>query len=927
MKDKLNFLKPLKGNATKSFKYDHENKIWLLADGYKAGFYFDGFSYDAENIDGAYQILLDHNEKPLFLIPGDFLPGIPLKKIARRKRDRGDGVPISIIDRDLHLICFDVDDYRTELTGTEAIEQFIAELPPPFWESDYIYQFSSSYGLFAGNILKAHIFFWLETAASNIDLRLWVNSYNEEKGWGDVIDPAVFIANQAIYTQKRICLNAPDPVKNFMGLVTKSGNLEWSPPKIQSSKSSKAAPRKRTHGEPYSLEHGIKKILTAQSFHDEINKLALSLMAKGMPANEIKSTIKGLMMAAKENLTDKKRLGDWQVRYDDIDRSVESAFDLVDNPAQEDLIAWLKAAPKDRVLKEYAGKSFGKTDTELKEIVEVVAQRTGIDKRKLKRRLKDFRESENENRANQSRKEKYQERKKQKIYEVVINDHNYAQASQQVAKILAASQRWPYVFVYGGSLSYISYERLITIRQMSRRSQAKKAGERHCRTPTVTAFRKPYHDLISRMGQDIRFIPKQLGKEVPCSEKLATVVALGNDHEHRELTGIIQCPFVTADWQVFDKQGYDPGTGLYSMLDVQIDRQLWYPDNAYNFLKNEVLAEFPFESELDTAVMIAAMMALVQRPLLAQDPAGMPGFGVTAPVQSSGKTTLVNLATAAVLKASIPASNFSTDDEELSKYILTVLRSGQPAVLFDNIPQNTELKSDVLAKAMSMDVFSGRLLGENRELRVATSAIWFFTGNNIGFPGDFATRIFPINLNPKMENPDTRLFARANVIDWAYGNRQMILSALISLIMAGKNAPRMDTGSRFKLWDQSIRHAIHVAVGIDINHAIATNKAADKDFAGKKALMRELWNKFENTVFTSRQVITEGWPSGVNYPPIALGEALEDILGKFKDSAKSVGKLLSRMMGRTYDGRSLSKIETDRAYWKIEQEDSDESSL
>lgn len=912
---KINFLHPRKGVATKTFEYDQETNVWILKAGYKAGMFFDGYSYDVNNIEEAYKILSEHENSPVFMIQGDFLPGIPLKNIPRRKRDRGDGLPITLRDRDIHLACFDVDNYQTDLTGNDAIELFISELPPVFWESDYIYQYSASYGLFAGNILKCHLFFWLEEAVSNLDLRDWVIKYNKEKEWGNVIDPDVFIANQAVYTQRRICLNAADPVKDLWGLVKKSGNLDWVPPKIEKSK---PASRARTRGEPYSLEQGIEKILTGKSFHDEINKLALSLMSKGMAANEIKSTIKGLMLAAKSNLTDQSRLKDWQVRYEDIDRSVDSAFDLVDNPAQEDLLAWLKAAPKERILKEYAKKSFGKTDSELKEIVEVMSQRTGIDKRKLKRRLRDFRESEEKNLATQSRREKYQDRKKRRIYEVIVNEHNYAKAAQQIAKILASSERWPYVFVYGGSLSYINYERLITIRQMARRNQAKKAGEKYCRTPTITAFRKPFHDLISRMGQDVRFVPKNLGKEIPCPEKLASVVALGNDHEHRELTGIIQCPFVTADWQIFDRQGYDPETGLYSMIDVQIDRQLWYPDNAYNYLKNDVLAEFPFETELDAAVMIAAMMALVQRPLLAQDPAGMPGFGVTAPVQSSGKTTLVNLVTAAVLKTTIPASNFSTDDEELSKYVLTVLRAGQPAILFDNVPQNTELKSDVLAKAMSMDIFSGRLLGENRELRVATSSIWFFTGNNISFPGDFATRIFPINLNPKMENPDTRVFSRRNVIDWAYSQRQMIISALISLIMAGKDAAPLDTGSRFKIWDDCIRRAIFSAVGIDINQAISANKAADKDFANKKTLMRELYETFGEGMFTSRNAIDQGWPSGANNPPTVLGEVLEDILGKFKDSAKSVGKLLSRMMGRTYNKKSLSKIETDRAYWKIE---------
>lgn len=916
MTHKINFLKPLKGNATKTFARDAETGVWTIHAAYQAGKYFDGYSYDVENIDQAFEILKKYQDHPRFMIQGDFLPGIPLRNIVRRKRaDRSDDLSATLTDRLLNLICFDVDGYQTDLIGQDAVEMFISELPGAFWEADYIYQYSASYGLFAGNVLKVHLFFWLEEPASNLAIREWIKSYNAEKDWGTILDPAVFVATQPVYTQRRICLNAPDPVKDFIGLVKKSGKLEWSPPEIKIPERSK---KPREQGEQYSLQDGIEKILTGKNFHDEINKLALSLMGRAMPANEIKETIKGMMLAAKNNLTDSKRLQDWEIRFRDIDRSVDTAFNLVDNPAQEDLIAWLKAAPKERVLKEFPGKCFTRTSSELKEIIETVAQRTGMDKRKLKRRVKDFSEAAESQAANQGRLEKLRDRKKRKIYEVVVNDHNYSAAAEQISRILAASERWPFVFVYGGSLSYIHYERLITIRQMSKRSQAKKRGERFCRTPAIMPFRKPYHDLIARLGMDIRFTPKKLGKEIQCPEKLSSVVALGNDFGHRELTGIIQCPFVTADWQVYDRQGYDPETGLYSMLDVQIERQLWYPDIAMKFLRDEVLAEFPFESDLDAVVMIASMLALMQRPLLAQDPAGMPGFGITAPVQSSGKTTLVNLATAAVLKNVIPASNFSTDDEEMGKYILAVLRAGQPCVLFDNIPQGTELKSDVLAKAMSMDVYSGRLLGENKELRVATSAIWFFTGNNIGFPGDFSTRIFPINVNPKMENPDTRLFGRQNVIDWAYKERPRILTAMISLLMAGRDAEALGTGSRFKIWDRYIRVPLHAVTGIDINAAILGNKAADKDFANKKALMKELYEVFDETVFVSRNLIIKGWPNGTDGTPTLLGELLEDILGKYKDSAKSIGKLLSRMLSRTYGNMSLTKVETDRAYWQIE---------
>jgi len=905
--------------------FDKKDNAWSLHKSYQAGKLFDGYSFEAEDIKSAFEIIEKYQNHPVFMIQGGFIEGLNLKNIVRVKREdktdkkTGEPIPPTLRDRELSLVCFDVDGYGSRgLKGVESIEMFIMELPAPFWEADYIYQFSASYGLFSDE-LKCHLFFWLEKPASNIDIREWIISFNKEKKWGNVLDPAVFVATQPVYTQRRICSGAPDPIKDFIGLVEKSGKLEWSPPQAPKEIPQAASPAARKKsGSSFSMSDSIRDILTGKNFHDEINKLALSFMGKGIAAKEIKATIKGMMLAAKENLTDKKRLQDWQERFNDIDRSVESAFNLVDNPSQEDLTAWLKAAPVEKILKEFPGKTFKKNPTELKEIISIIAERSGHDKRELKKRVKAFLEQSKEQDQQQTRVEKLKDRQKRKIYEVVVNDHNYSEAAAKVAKIFRGSRRWPEVFVYGAGLAYVDFDRLITIRQVAKKSKMEKAGERYCRTPTVRAFKKPYHDLIARLGMDIRFVKKKLGREVQCPEKLASVVALGNDKDHRELTGIVQCPFVQENWEIFEKQGYDSETGLFSMIEKKLPRPLQFADDAYRFIREEVLAEFPFKEELDAVVMIASMMALMQRPLLAQDPSGMPGFGVTAPVQSSGKTTLVNLATTAVLKNSVPASNFSSDEEELNKHILSLLREGHNCVLFDNIAQGTNIKSDTLAKAMSSEIFSGRLLGVNRTLAVASSAIWFFTGNGILFSGDFSTRVYPINLNPKMENPDTRFFKRDAVLDWVLEKRTDILWALASIIKSGQEAPALPSGSRFKIWDKYIRAPLFAVTDIDINLAIAANKELDTDFINKKNLITLLYKDFGSAAFTSREIISQGFPSGVDNPPVAIGEVLEDVLGKYAGSAKSVGKLLGKMVDRTYGKLVLNRVDTDRAFWQID---------
>lgn len=918
MSAKINFLRPLRGTATKTFKYyPPPADNWMLQRGYQAGKYFEGISEDVADIDHAFEILREYQNQPFFMIQGEFIPGTNLKKMIRRKRTDRAEQPATLRDRNLSLICFDVDGFKTTARVVDAIELFISELPAPFWEADYIYQFSASYGLTTDD-LKCHLFFWLETSAPALDIREWIISYNKEKNWKNIIDPAVFVATQPIYTQRRICQGAPDPLKMILGLVKKSGALEWKPPARSTIPTRQISGRNEKSSE-YSMSESIKQILTGASFHNEINKLALSLMGKGMVAADIKESIKGMMQAARDNISDPQRLRDWQVRFDDIDRSVDTAFDLVDNPAQSDLIAWLKAAPKDRILKEFPGKTFKKSPAELKEIIEVVATRTGIDKRELKKRVKGFKEKTQADESRGGRKKLRSDRQKEKIYEVIVDKHNYAAAADIVANILKKSDRQPPVFTTGGGLVYINYARLITIRQMAKKARLKKTGQKFCRNLSITPFRKPYHDLISRMGQDIRFINKPLGKEIDCPEKLASVVALGNSENNRELTGIVHAPFVQEDLTIFEKSGYDSSTGLFSMIDRPIKRPFQYPEDAYNYLRKEVLDEFPFKSELDAAVMISAMMALQQRPLLAQDPNGMPGFGITAPVQASGKTTLVNLATNAVLKTSVPVSSFSDDDEELKKHILAILLEGHNTILFDNIAQGTEIKSEELAKAMSAEVYSGRLLGMNRTVGVASSAIWFFTGNSILFSGDFATRVYPININPQMENPDTRHFKRHNLMDWVLEERQNILWALTSIIMNDENNETLKTGSRFKIWDKFIRNPIFHASGIDINAAITANKENDMDYINKKKLIQAMFKEFDGKEAASRELISNGFMPDTSTPANVMGELLEEILGKYSQNTRSVGRLLSKMVGRAYGDLVLTRLDKDRAYWQVEK--------
>lgn len=921
---KINFLSPRKGLSTKEFTFDKIERVWKKTKSYRAGKFFDGISFEVENIDEAFQVIAKAQEKNSFMIHGDFINPSKLKNIIRRKRnDRDDGFQPTIKDRNVRFICFDVDGYKCDYSGQEAIEYFIAsEMPTEFLVADYIYQFSASYAL-TSTALKCHLFFCLEKEASLTDLRNWVIATNSENDWGDILDPAVFVATQPIYTQRRICKGHADPIDDFCGLIKKSGNLSWSPPVSAAGK--KTLKPSSFSESQFSFQKSVTKILTATSFHNEINSIALSLMNQGVTASQIKETIKGLMLAARGNIKDAARERTWRVRFDDIDRSVDSCFNLVNNPSTVDLTSWLKTAPKELIIKEYPGKCFKKSPEELKEIVEIIVARTGLGKREIKARLKKFDES---NKATYNKKRRIEELKKKNIYEVIVNQHNLTAAATQIASILRQSKRLPPVFVQPSGLVYVDYDKNLTIRQMSKEKEYKARGKVYNRSASIVPFEKPYHDLIARLGLDIRFSKFEGSKEIDCPERLSSVVAMGKDSGHRELTGILECPYMTADWKIFNRDGYDPITGLYSIIDPKIEYKIIDPKQAYKYMIEEVLAEFPFADPLDGAVMVSSFLALMQRPLLAQDEAGMPSFGVTAPIQSSGKTSLVHLVTTAILNKSVPVSNFSSDEEELAKHILGLLREGHTCILFDNVEQGTDIKSETLAKAMSSDIFSNRLLGKNRTLKVPSSAIWFFTGNNITFSGDFATRVYTISLNPLMEDPDTRTFRRENIIDWVIDNKVKILSALLSILIGGKDDDQLETGSRFKIWDKYIRAPLYWASGIDINEAIFTNKQNDQDYILKKRLVGLIYEEFfeddeESKLVTTRDIINRSRTkaiTGETSELTAIGETLEDILNvKYASNAKSLGRLLSKMTDRAFGELILTREEKDRAFWKVQK--------
>ena len=334
-----------------------------------------------------------------------------------------------------------------------------------------------------------------------------------------------------------------------------------------------------------------------------------------------------------------------------------------------------------------------------------------------------------------------------------------------------------------------------TIRQVMKRFEL---NEDYPKMPVLQYYRAV--TLGARIENDVAFMNSK-GKDIPCPTNILKILEEGVSDKFKPLSGIIEHPFVNRKFQVIQKNGYDDHTGLFSMLHHKLKLKTIPPKKAFDYLAHTVFDEFPFASELDRCVAVAALMTCVQRPIIAGD-SGFPGFGITSPVQSSGKTTLAQLISYSIYNRAVAATSFSKDDTELRKHILAILKEGHSCILFDNMPAGMEVTSNELAKAMSSDTYAGRLLGDTKTVEAPSLVVWLFTGNSIYFVGDFGTRVYPINLDPRMENPDTRYFRRTDIGQWAMDNRKHILSAVISLIMHAKKEIKMPGASRFPVWDR-----------------------------------------------------------------------------------------------------------------------------
>ena len=315
-------------------------------------------------------------------------------------------------------------------------------------------------------------------------------------------------------------------------------------------------------------------------------------------------------------------------------------------------------------------------------------------------------------------------------------------------------------------------------------------------------------DILTRA---ISFLKAPSLAPLDCPDKVAaTLLSRAGDGRLPDLVGTIEAPIMRPDGSILDKPGYDPATGLYL---ASTEKWLPVPEAAtYADVQAAIaalkypLAQFPFITEADRSVVLAAILTGLQRRLLRSAPL----FGLDAPIYGSGKSLLAELVALIVLGHTPLWMSAPETEDEWRKVLTAVLIDGDPIVGLDNVTK--PLWSAALAKILTQPASTDRILGSTAKVTVPTNVLFLATGNNLKFARDLPSRSLVVRIDPKVEKPEEREFEISDLHKYIRDHRTALIQAALTILRAHHVAERPSMGlrpyGRFEQWNAEIRAAL-----------------------------------------------------------------------------------------------------------------------
>ena len=370
------------------------------------------------------------------------------------------------------------------------------------------------------------------------------------------------------------------------------------------------------------------------------------------------------------------------------------------------------------------------------------------------------------------------------------------------------------------------------------------------------------------------------------------------------LAGLMTTPTLTRS-----EPGYDQASKLY--LDFQEGEFGEIPlapsrEAALEALKHikEPAREFPFVDEVARSVWLSAMLTAVIRGELQTAPM----FAFDAPSKGTGKTKLGQMVGIMALGVRPPAADWGKNREENEKTLFSILREGDPAVLFDNIEEPVE--GAKLCAALTSSSIKGRILGVSETATLGTRTVIMVTGNNLELVGDLTRRTLVCRLNAQVEIPEDRAFD-FDPVAYVEANRTCLVAAALTVLRAYHAAGRptsLKPFNSFEDWDL-VRGALVWLGEVDPKDSAVLLRADDPKREEKGQLFVTLLSRYPvGARFKARdlredELVRLGISVGTRLP-----HELTRMTGRNQFNAKAVGGLLRRHRSQPFMGVTLKCV-------------------
>lgn len=379
--------------------------------------------------------------------------------------------------------------------------------------------------------------------------------------------------------------------------------------------------------------------------------------------------------------------------------------------------------------------------------------------------------------------------------------------------------------------------------------------------------------------------------------------------------GIVEVPLLHSDGEMVCS-GYDPRAGVVVVAPGDWPAVPTKPtaDQAHAALAliDTVLAGFPFVSDIDRSVTIAALLSALLRATLPSCPA----FAWSAPVRGSGKSKLADVVSVIATGRTAPALTWPPQEDESEKRLGAAVMAGDAVILLDNI--ETALRGACLNSLLTQPTVSLRMLGRSQLLRLSAAVLVLATGNNLVLLGDLSRRFLVAHLDPHTERPELRRFDFDPVVK-AAAERGALVAALHTIARWGVGK---DTGlpplGGFEAWSRRVRDPL-VALGLpDCCAVLEELHQADPERETALEVLTEWRRTFEGTATTVATAIRTA-----THDP-SLRDALDAVAGAPGGiNARRLGRYLLRIRDRVFGDmvmRQQRDLVGNVASWAVESQ-------